>query len=713
MTGSVAGCVSQKRYCNLALGTILRLMLICIVGGRWSQAGGIFAPMKRAATWPAVPTASFLSTGGNPKTILSEYLVAPSSVRFLTSFSEEHYRRSSDCSFFVFAQHPSKKTKSSRSKKPKSSKASSRLSTLSTASEAPTDDFDDQMDQSIMSDTSTKPKNTKKSAKSRSRASKSKKADTEGTGEPMDMDDTEDASPEPPKPKRATRGKKRTSDQAGQGDFDGTDIEATEAPAPAPKKRATRTRGSASRQNSVDIDDVTSIASHDEAASLEGEPKKGRRTTKKASSTRGRKASGASSTKAPSKSRVPDDEELDAALEADLEQDVHDYEEQPAEKSTKQASKKPKSNKKSKTETKALVDTTDVPTGHAERPEDRAEEVPETDEVESVGTGSRAQALPEEREDTEAAVPGRHESVASAGIATNDSGQRSEAEPIDEVKTKKSKKTSADKTKKLKKTSKQPEKVSGPKGDPIEDVEDAPEEEPAEADIDMPDQKEALEPSVAKEEEQVEDRSSRRRSSNHPPKTIERYSDMPHEQQFAKSLTESQGSGAHDESNNTRHTDRQADGAISPIPSAPKSTPSLSPQSSDAENQPPSTKASATRDHTPLPSKQPSVGAPLAANTPSPSKRNVNAGGLKSSQPWTPIDIEAILFGAGSEKENSGRPIGELSSAEKQMTVEEWIQWQAKNGEERLRQECERLVSHFEKEGGRAMRVLESIECID
>lgn len=543
--------------------------------------------------------------------------------------------------------------------------------------------------------------------------------------------DIEDASPEPPKPKRATRGKKRTSDQIDQGDFDGTDIEATEASARAPKKRATRTRGSASRQNSVDIDDAISIASQDEATPVGEEPKKGRRSTKKAFSTKGRKASGASSTskepsKEPSKSRVPDDEELDAALEAGLEHDAHDYEEQPAEKTTKQASKKSKSNnKKTKTETETAVDTKHAPTSRAESPEDREEEAPQIEQVEPVETESRAQAKtskatskrkvkgskaqeaepesrasPDEREDTVAAVPERHESVVS------------EAESVEEVKTKKSKKASADKTKKSKKSPK--EEVSEPKEDPIEGIENALEQEPAEEDIDMPDLKEeAPESPAEKYEKEVEDRSSRRRSSNHPPKTVERYSDMPHEQQFAKSLTESQGSGSHGEYSNTRHPDRH-DHAVSPIPYTSRSTPSLSPQSSDAENQPPSAKPSTTRDHAPSPSKQPSEQAPLAVNnTPSPSKQNANTGGVKSSQPWTPINIEAILFGADSEKENAGRPVGELSSAEKQMTVEEWIQWQAKNGEERLKKECERLVSHFEKEGGRAMRVLESIECID
>lgn len=47
-----------------------------------------------------------------------------------------------------------------------------------------------------------------------------------------------------------------------------------------------------------------------------------------------------------------------------------------------------------------------------------------------------------------------------------------------------------------------------------------------------------------------------------------------------------------------------------------------------------------------------------------------------------------------------------LSSAERQMSVEEWIRRNAVRAEEMLRKECERVVGVFEREGGRAMRVL-------
>ena len=53
-----------------------------------------------------------------------------------------------------------------------------------------------------------------------------------------------------------------------------------------------------------------------------------------------------------------------------------------------------------------------------------------------------------------------------------------------------------------------------------------------------------------------------------------------------------------------------------------------------------------------------------------------------------------------------------LTSPEKQMSVEEWICFNARQGEGKMREECERLVSIFETEGGKAMRALEGIECL-
>lgn len=156
-------------------------------------------------------------------------------------------------------------------------------------------------------------------------------------------------------------------------------------------------------------------------------------------------------------------------------------------------------------------------------------------------------------------------------------------------------------------------------------------------------------------------------------------------------------------------------------PPAKKSKPTESPQSSDAENHPPSkpsagTKKSATPHST-------TTRIPLAASTPimSPAKRNVIAG-LQSAHPWSAVELDALFLELPSD-ENDGLGIlreamhkaknGDLTSPEKKMTVEEWIHYNAEMAEEKLRNECEGMVGRFEMEGGRAMRALEGVECVE
>ncbi|KAI4167785.1 MAG: hypothetical protein LQ343_006917 [Gyalolechia ehrenbergii] len=158
-----------------------------------------------------------------------------------------------------------------------------------------------------------------------------------------------------------------------------------------------------------------------------------------------------------------------------------------------------------------------------------------------------------------------------------------------------------------------------------------------------------------------------------------------------------------------------------PTPSV-QATPKMvtSPQSSDAENRPPSSRPSALRP--PLliqtPSKTGAARIPLAATTPtaSPSKRNISR--LQTTLPWDPIDFKKIFNSPLAEKENvlGGRVDGTkqgLSSPEKNLTIEEWIRWTAERGEERLREDCEKLVGRFEGEGLRALKTLEGIVCTE
>lgn len=53
-----------------------------------------------------------------------------------------------------------------------------------------------------------------------------------------------------------------------------------------------------------------------------------------------------------------------------------------------------------------------------------------------------------------------------------------------------------------------------------------------------------------------------------------------------------------------------------------------------------------------------------------------------------------------------------VSDKEANMTVQEWIEYVAGEAEKGLRNEAERVVGVFEREGQRAMCVLEGIVCI-
>ena len=165
-----------------------------------------------------------------------------------------------------------------------------------------------------------------------------------------------------------------------------------------------------------------------------------------------------------------------------------------------------------------------------------------------------------------------------------------------------------------------------------------------------------------------------------------------------------------------------------PSPSFPSvhSTPrpTLSPQSSDAENQPPSSRPSVQRPPLSLqsPSKSQSTQVPLAPATPTASPSVGTCSRLQTTLPWTMVDLEQIFQGTPApDKENNlfvfGNPKAgaqnTLTSPEKKLSVEQWIHSNAQTGEEKLRNECERLVGKFESEGMRALKALEGIVCVE
>ena len=149
-------------------------------------------------------------------------------------------------------------------------------------------------------------------------------------------------------------------------------------------------------------------------------------------------------------------------------------------------------------------------------------------------------------------------------------------------------------------------------------------------------------------------------------------------------------------------------------------SPTPSPQPSDAENQPPSSRPSATRP--PLAPLSPigtrmALAAPVIASTPTAQRIDARVAKIATSFPWTAADLEEVFTGAEKENENeragTGTKLATLTAVEKNMTVEEWVRWNAFKAQERLRNECERLVGRFESEGMKAMKALEGVETVD
>ena len=88
-------------------------------------------------------------------------------------------------------------------------------------------------------------------------------------------------------------------------------------------------------------------------------------------------------------------------------------------------------------------------------------------------------------------------------------------------------------------------------------------------------------------------------------------------------------------------------------------------------------------------------------------------GAVQTTVPWSPIELEKVF---GSEREFEDRASqffdpkdGKLSSPELKMTVEEWVSYRGKRAEEFVKQECEQMVTDFEKKGMQALRAVEGL----
>lgn len=122
--------------------------------------------------------------------------------------------------------------------------------------------------------------------------------------------------------------------------------------------------------------------------------------------------------------------------------------------------------------------------------------------------------------------------------------------------------------------------------------------------------------------------------------------------------------------------------------------------STDIENAPPSARSASVR-HA-LTSQTQTQTVPLAPSSPG-----------EVVPAWEPADIELVFQpGTPQPADLLGLTGGKLSREEEQMTVQEWIGHVASQAESSLRAEAERVVGVFEREGQRAMGVLEAIKCV-
>ncbi|EOO01117.1 putative at hook domain-containing protein [Phaeoacremonium minimum UCRPA7] len=518
---------------------------------------------------------------------------------------DEHYKRSPNCPFFGLINSNPAPKKAGRSKAARSSKAS-RLSIQSVAT-AMSDitsiaDLPADADDSILTTTSTMTQGGKKAkgrkpAAAKGRKTRAKKDETVEIHEDEQVDEVEKPQP----PAKASRGRKRTSDEVEQSIL--TNVEA-----PAPKRRNTKARGS----NAGDTSVLTVDNHHDVEMVDAPAPTKKSAGRKKATATKGRprKASAASiastASTASLRGRLPNDDELDRQLEADLDRPLSDDEDiladsdserRNAQLATKMKGKKVTIGKSAK---QGQTESTDF-----------------------------AMFDPAPADPDDAAVDAELKML-EAEMAVED-----------EVETLKvPKKGRKAGTRKVSKQTKKA-KVPAPPSEPDEL------EEPAPA------------PKLPRKSNDVE--------------------------------TQDVGTA------NTDTTVKKKRGR-----------PSKKSTSSQAEVDQPTTSANSKRIAlAPMP-----VAATPMRNG-SPSKRQNVIGGLQTTAPWTAVDLDLVFenkenaHGASAERFFSQG--GDLSSPEKRMTVEEWIYYNAGQAEQKLKHECETMVTAFEKEGTRAMQALEGL----
>lgn len=758
--------------------------------------------------------------------------------------SDEHYKRSPDCVFFAFK--PANSQKPPRARKGRQSKTqrlSTRSSTLVDTDTSNIPDFNDSVDVSLISqDTviSTASKMStkgKKGAKGRGKNTRAKKAD------PVLVDTVDpemDVTPQPlPK---ATRGKKRTSDEISQDDYDRRARESTVKPEPPPKRRATRSRDSSAQQVSY-----PSLAENtSEPLDVEEIAAKPALGSRKRSSSRTRKVSTASTaSKASLRSIVPDEAEIDAALEAELDKPLSDEEDgkgelnvpaedlpskpQPKKGRGKGAAKKGAAStastrrpRKGQTEDEPHIDTenqevqlapesVDVSMSGAEADVEPPKKTRATKTKKGNAGSKRAGKGPKDVDQSKptdsSIITADSEASILAPVTEDDSGHETDASTVSRPRRQNGGRKKGLKGKKGI-MSKNIEDIVQSSQQNVLFVEMEQNSQPASHAPHIPQQETLEQQAIADEQPKKTTRgkpkakgSKAKKATKAPhlsmpgafsPPPVEVTPDPEQNNETQDSVTEmlkaivvppalrgvgadqqiplslaqrlsmqsaisaehaplTKGQGAKnvkinasEESEHVQSPMNQDEVSQRNTTSSPKaSTPLPSPQSSDAENQPPSARPESKRPPPPSPAKvttTTTTRVPLAASTTTPSKKlspskqqgSNEIGGLMTSYPWDPVDVEmAFVQSATPGTENLLPPVfskaimtgGDagtgagaarlLSSPQKKMTVEQWVRWLAVKSEEELKSEGERVVGVFEREGGRAMRCLEGIGCVD
>ncbi|KAI1470310.1 uncharacterized protein F4812DRAFT_260472 [Daldinia caldariorum] len=616
---------------------------------------------------------------------------------------DEHYKRSPDCQFFQLLNHyktgPTKKK--GRGKGARASQ-SSRLSAQSIATTVASDatsllepyaDHDDSVmtTTSIMTQGGTKRGRTKKTTATKGKRTRAKKEEAVEVLEDSPEPQIEQAPPSPPP--KATRGRKRASELV-------EDSVLTTAELPAAKKRATRTR----KANVADTSVIDQAPDH-EMSDLDPVPKS-KAKGKKARSTTTRKARKASTASTISNvslhedaAHIMDDDELDRQLQADFDRPLSDDENIAAD------SDSDRKNIPSKQKTKKVSVSKKDSIGQAEASDDHAmfdpqphvDEVAVEDELKALEAEMGVEQVEEPPVPKKGRKPGpkrvskeakkiKDDEPVKPDIETATADELAEGHDVSVVSNSTMARTSLASNAAPRKRGRPSKKASIVNPDPNPD-------ELAGAGVEAASAPEPVEVGDSSEKEKE---SATRVKALSPPATSSPLVSKPPPQPPVE-LDEPQPPST-------------PLALTSPAPAAKQAalSPSQSPQASDAENEPPSSKPSNTANSARI------VLAPVHA-TPvptSPSKRNILFG-LRSGTPWTAVDVDMIFDDIDKENTSGSakflRGGADLTSPEKRMTVEEWIYRNAEEAEKKLKLECETMVTAFEKEGTRAMQALEGL----